>query len=135
MATVVFFDLNCSVQTTADHLYVSQILNLRRNLKHVLYPHIFHIFYNLYTGQAVTQIMIRVYWTDCVFHIHTYIHLTGNTVLHMLVIHNKLDMFDLVVDMSSSNGKKPEEAQSLLHIKNHKGSYLTDSCCNSFLSD
>ena len=61
---------------------------------------------------------------DCLLvfiHIHTYIHLTGNTVLHMLVIHNKLDMFDLVVDMSSSNGKKPEEAQSLLHIKNHKG--------------
>ena len=62
------------------------------------------------------------------------LYLTGNTVLHMLVIHNKLDMFDLVVDMSSSNGKKPEEAQSLLHIKNHKGSQLTDSCCNSFLS-
>ena len=63
------------------------------------------------------------------------LYFTGNTVLHMLVIHNKLDMFDLVVDMSSSNGKKPEEAQSLLHIKNHKGSQLTDSCCNSFLAD
>lgn len=36
----------------------------------------------------------------------------GNTVLHMLVIHNKLDMFDLVLNMSPPD---------LLRIKNNKG--------------
>lgn len=41
----------------------------------------------------------------------------GNTVLHMLVIHNKLDMFDLVLSMVEDTMSDPD----LLHIKNNKG--------------
>ena len=44
-------------------------------------------------------------WNICV-------QFLGNTVLHMLVIHNKIDMFDLVLSMSNPG---------LLNIPNNKG--------------